>query len=104
MHAFTALSNFHLHYMLSATMPGADPLFLDYMLGNIARPLSKLRGRSRRVLEPAQLRIWVAATRTGATRGGGPDMEGLLLRWPANRPHTGQVAESRPGPDSAAVS
>ncbi|MEZ4398957.1 MAG: hypothetical protein R3B06_03005 [Kofleriaceae bacterium] len=45
MHAFTALSN-HLHYMLSATMPEQIPLFLDYMLGNIARQLNKLRGRS----------------------------------------------------------
>ncbi|MEZ4398961.1 MAG: hypothetical protein R3B06_03030 [Kofleriaceae bacterium] len=61
MHAFTALSN-HLHYMLSATMLEQIPLFLDYMLGNIARQLNKLRGRSGRVLV-AQIRV--AATRTG---------------------------------------
>ena len=45
LHAFDAQSN-HLHYLLSATKPAEIPLFLDYVHGNIARQINKLRGRT----------------------------------------------------------
>ncbi len=44
LHGYDAQSN-HLHYLLSALDPEQVPLFLDYVHGNIARQLNKLRGR-----------------------------------------------------------
>lgn len=45
LHVYDAQSN-HLHYLLTATEPAQVPLFLDYVHGNIARQINKLRGRT----------------------------------------------------------